>query len=163
MVKTIIQMRINRLVLFLSCIILATACSKAPYFEETKAFKDNEWKQNEKPKFVVNIDDTSAVYSFTLTLRTTTSYQYSNLWFFWNTKTPTGETVREPFELKIANPDGTWIGKNSGTVVENQLHFSSRKIGLKGKYVFTLEQGITEPVIGEVMDVGLKVEKLQSH
>lgn len=139
--------------------LLLTACGEAPYYEKVESFNNNEWTQKQKPQFTVDIDDTSAVYSFVLTLRTTTDYAYNNLWIFWNTQTPDGEKVREPFEIKVANPDGTWIGKNSGTIVEHQLHFRNRKIEKKGKYTFTLEQGITEPVIKEVLDVGLKVEK----
>jgi len=128
-------------------------------YEKVESFAGNEWKQNQKPTFSVQIDDTTATYEFVLTLRTTTDYKYNNLWIFWNTKTPDGKSVREPFELRIANPDGSWVGKSSGTIVENQLHFQKRKIGVKGKYTFTLEQGITEPAIGELLDVGLKVEK----
>lgn len=154
--------KINRsiYILLITACFLAS-CSESPFYEKVESFAGNEWKQNQKPTFSVQIDDTTAIYEFILTLRTTTDYKFNNLWIFWNTKTPNGENVREPFELRITNPDGSWIGKNSGTIVENQLHFQQRKIGVKGKYTFTLEQGITEPSIGEVLDVGLKVEKVK--
>lgn len=151
--------RIQPIWILLILSALLGACGKAPHYEKVVSFDNNEWNQKQKPQFEVEIDDTTAVYAFVLTVRTTTEYGFNNLWIFWNTKTPSGEKVREPFELKITNPDGTWVGKNSGTVVENQLHFRNRKIAEKGTYTFTLEQGITEPVIGDVLDVGLSVEK----
>jgi hypothetical protein len=74
-----------------------------------------------------------------------------------NTKTPNGEKAREPFEIKITNPDGSWIGKKTGTIVENSLNFKRRKLPLKGKYTFILEQGITDSKINQVLDIGLVV------
>lgn len=141
--------------------LFVTSCSEAPYFEKVVSFDNNKWEVNQKPTFEVEIDDTSVFYDFVLTMRTTTEYKYNNLWIFWNTKTPNGENVREPFEVKIAAQDGSWIGKNSGTIVENQIHFRQRKISPKGKYTFVLEQGITESVIDNVLDVNLKVEKVK--
>jgi len=163
--KTTIQtMKQSNRALFVLTIVagfLLTSCTEAPYYEKVVSFEGNKWSVNEKPTFEVEIDDTSALYDFVLTLRTTTEYKYNNLWIFWNTKTPNGENVREPFELKITAPDGSWLGKNSGTIVENQIHFRQRKIAPKGTYTFVLEQGITEEFIDNVLDVDLKVEKVK--
>lgn len=147
----------------LSLLGLLNSCSESPYFEKVYSFPGNEWKLSQKPQFNVEIDDTNALYGFVLTLRTTTEYKFNNLWIFWNTKTPDGQNVREPFEIKMVRPDGTWIGKNSGTIIENQITFRPRKISSKGKYVFTLEQGITQDKIGELLDVDLTVTKLQTE
>lgn len=162
MEQIINQVRASKLLLSIVLVTsLLVSCSEAPYFEKVVSFKDSTWTQAQKPAFKVEIEDTSVLYDFVLTLRTTTDYKYSNLWFFWTTKTPSGEKIREPFELKITNPDGSWIGNNSGTIIENQLHFRQRKMAPKGTYVFTLEQAITESTVGEVLDVGLKIEKVK--
>ena len=135
------------------------ACESAPTFEKSYVFDNKEWKQDVKPSFTVDIKDASKEYDFVLTLRTTTEYKFSNLWIYMNTKTPNGEKAREPFELKITNPDGSWIGKKTGTIVENSLNFKRRKLPLKGKYTFVLEQGITESKIDQVLDIGLVVSE----
>ncbi|MBX2949771.1 MAG: gliding motility lipoprotein GldH [Crocinitomicaceae bacterium] len=146
--------------LFFSVLIFILAsCSEAPYYEQVYSFDNNEWKQDQKSVFKVNIDDTTSVYRFVLTLRTTTDYDYSNTWLFWTSETPLNEKVREPFELKIANPDGSWIGKSSGTIVENQLTFAGRKITVPGEYIFTIEQAVTEKKLNDVLDIGLSVYK----
>jgi gliding motility-associated lipoprotein GldH len=135
------------------------SCNDLPTYEKAYSFKDNVWKQNVKPIFVVDIQDTTKAYNFTLTLRTTTDYKYSNLWVYLNTKTPDKQTAREAFEIKTAYDDGAWIGKKTGTIVEHTLNFNKRKLPQKGKYVFILEQGITQSLVDEVLDISLIVEE----
>ena len=149
----------KKFVLFIVLLAGLMSCSKAPHFEQVYSFDNKEWKQEQKSSFYVDIDDTSAVYRFVLTIRTTTEHQYNNLWLFWNSETPLKEKVREPFEMKIANPDGSWIGKSSGTVVENQISFAGRKIAVPGKYKFTIEQAVTQPILKDILDIGLTVHK----
>lgn len=155
-------MRSNWTLIFMTLVALVltlTSCSEQPYYEKVYSFDNNEWKQDQKAVFNVNIDDTTATYRFVLTLRTTTDYANSNIWLFWNSQTPTNEKVKEPFEMLITNPDGSWVGKSSGTIVENQLTFADRKIAVPGNYIFTIEQAVTAEKVGEVLDLGLSVFK----
>lgn len=135
------------------------SCGEQPLYEKSYSFKANRWTQDVKPAFKVDIQDTAQAYDFTITFRVTTDYAYNNVWFYLNTKTPDGITAREPFEMKITNPDGSWAGKKTGTVVETQLNFKRRKLPKKGSYYFTLEQGITMQSLDEVLDIGLNVDK----
>ncbi len=59
----------------------------------------------------------------------------------------------------IANPDGSWAGKKSGTIVEQQLTFPHRKFPQKGWYIFTFEQGVTEETVKEILDISYTVER----
>lgn len=152
-------MKLQKFILFSLLTVTLISCSDVPYYEKVYSFDNNEWKQDQKAVFRINIDDTSSVYRFVLTLRTTSEYKYSNAWLFWNSETPLKEKVKEPFEMKITSPDGNWIGKNSGTIVENQLSFAERKIGIPGEYIFTIEQAVTESVLDNVLDIGLSIYK----
>lgn len=114
-----------------------------------------------KPMFKVNIVDTTKLYDFTITLRTSTDYSFNNCWFYLNTKTPNKIKAREPFEMKITNPDGTWIGQKSGTIVENILQFKRRKFPIKGVYYFQLEQAVIQENLEDVLDVGIRVEEVK--
>ena len=145
-------------VLGTSLIILLTGCMEQPVFEKSYSFKSNQWDMKAKPTFKVDIQDTSKLYDFTITFRTTTDYEYNNVWFYLNTITPSGEKGREPFEMKITNSDGSWTGKKTGTVVETELFFKSKKLPVSGTYSFYLEQAITEPILRNVLDVGLRVD-----
>jgi gliding motility-associated lipoprotein GldH len=141
-------------------VFVLTSCSTAPVYEKSYDFQDNHWSQKVKPSFTVEVKDTSKAYDFVITLRTTTEYKFSNLWIYLNSTTPDGQKVREPYEIKLTKPDGSWIGKKTGTIVENSLYFRNRKMPKAGKYVFVIEQGITESVIDEVIDIGLLVEEV---
>ncbi len=147
--------KIGPLVLFMFLIL---GCSSDPTYEKTYGFSNGQWAQNVKPSFTVEIQNTTKEYDFTLTLRTTTEYKYSNLWIYMSTTTPDGQKAREPFEIKITNPDGTWAGKKTGTVVENSIYFRKRKLPQTGKYIFQIEQGITNSIVDEVLDIGLLIE-----
>lgn len=150
----------NKIVSIVVGSMLVSSCVEAPTFEKSYAFEDEQWDQKVKPSFTLEIKDIEKEYDFVLTVRTTTDYKYSNLWIYWNTTTPDGEKAREPFEIKITNPDGSWIGKKTGTIVENSLYFKRRKMPVKGKYVFVLEQGITSSKIDEILDVSLLVQEV---
>ncbi len=151
--------RRNKL-LFVCLAILLVACGEQPFYQQTFSFDNREWPQEVKPKYEVEINDTEKEYNFTLTLRTSTDYKYSNLWIFMKTETPDGTIAREPFEISIANPDGSWTGEKSGSVVTNSLVFKRRKMPQKGVYTFTLEQGITASKIDEVHDLIFTVDEV---
>ncbi len=144
--------------LFILVVTVLFSCSEAPFYEKVYSFENQEWKQDHKLKYVVDIQDIDKVYDFTLSIRTTTDYKYNNLWLFMKTEAPDGSTGREPFEVRISNEDGSWIGTKTGTVVETPLSFKQRKLPLKGKYTFTIEQGITESIVDEILDVVFRVD-----
>ncbi len=152
--------QIHRFFGFILFLSIVSSCSEQPYYNKVYSFKNNEWTQKQKASFVVDIKEADKNYVFTLNLRTTTEYKYSDLWIFMNTLSPDGKKAREPFKICITNPDGTWIGVKTGTIVEHQFKFGKSKLPLKGKYTFTLEQGITESKIDNVLDIGLTVQEV---
>ncbi len=149
---------INSIILVLLSVVLFS-CGEQPFYEKVVAFDDREWKLDVKPKYVFEVEDVSKEYDFTLSLRTSTDYQYSNLWIFMKTITPDGTIAREPFEIIITKDDGSWVGEKSGSVVTTPLYFRSRKLPKAGKYTFIIEQGITQSVVDEVHDLTFMVEE----
>jgi len=141
-------------------LLLLQSCEQPAFYTKSYSFKNNKWSQDVKPNFVIDFKDTVTLYDFVITLRTTTDYKYNNLWVFLNTTPPNGKTIREPYEIKTTYPDGSWIGKKTGTVVEHQLVFKRRRLPYKGKYKFVLEQGISDKTIDEVLDISLRVQKV---
>ena len=151
-------MKSRNKILFVFVAITLLSCSEAPFYEKAYSFDNKEWKQDLKLKFEVDIIDIDKEYDFVLSFRTTTDYNYNNLWFFMKTEAPDGSNSREPFEVKISNPDGSWIGTKTGSIVEIPLVFARRKLPLKGKYKFVIEQGITESKVDEILDVVFTVD-----
>jgi xanthine/CO dehydrogenase XdhC/CoxF family maturation factor len=77
---------------------------------------------------------------------------------FMKTIAPDGSTGREPIQMYITNPDGSWVGTKSGSTVETPLYFKARKMPMKGKYTFILEQGITDSKVTDILDLILRVD-----
>jgi gliding motility-associated lipoprotein GldH len=140
---------------------LLTACQEQPFFQQSYSFKNNTWARKNSPSFKVEIKDTSKAYNFILTLRNATSYEYSNVWIYLNSKSPNKEFAREPFELKITDEKGRWLGQKTGSIVENRLVFRNRKLSKPGTYTFVFEQGITKKVLYNVLDLGLEIEEVK--
>ena len=151
----------RNVLLLVTILFFFTSCEDRAYYQKSFGFKNNMWSQDVKPKFEVDFQDTTKLYDFVLTLRTTTDYKYSNLWIFLNSTPPVGESVREPYEIKTTFPDGSWVGKETGTIVEHQLVFKRRRLPFKGKYKFIVEQAITEKTIDELLDISLRVEEVK--
>ena len=86
------KMRTRNRLLFILVAAVMLSCSEAPFYEKVYSFKNKEWKQDQKMKYVVDIQDTEKVYDFTVTLRTTTDYKYNNLWVFMKTIAPDGSS-----------------------------------------------------------------------
>ena len=144
-------------------ILILVSCGETPFYQKVYSFKNRTWSVDVKPEYVIDVKDESKEYDFELMLRTTTDYKYSNLWVFMKTTTPGGEVAREPFEIRITNEDGSWIGTKSGTIVETPITFRSRKLPEKGKYTFVIEQAITENTVDEVLDLQFTVDYSRSE
>ena len=149
--------------IFLLFILVLVSCGKQPLYEKVHTFDGRIWPQDLTAFHSVEVADTTRLYNVTITLRTTTDYKFSNLWIFLSTALPGGKTERMPYEFRIANEDGSWIGNKTGTIVETEITFGSRSFPAKGTYNFTIEQGITQSTIDEVLDIGLRVDELTTE
>lgn len=149
----------TRIILAFLGMLFLTACQEQPYFQQSYSFKNNTWAKKNNPSFTIDINDTSKAYNFILTLRISTGYEYNNAWIYLNSKSPNKEFAREPFEIKITDEKGRWLGKKTGSIVENRLVFRNRKLSKPGKYTFVFEQGITKKVLYDVLDLGLEIEE----
>lgn len=161
LIQRMLNMRIS--LFLLGFLLLIQSCESPAFYNKSYAFKGNKWSQDVKPRFIIDFKDSVTLYDFVITLRTTTDYNYNNLWVFLNTTPPNGKSVREPYEIKTTYPNGSWIGKKTGTVVEHQLVFKRRRLPYLGKYKFVLEQGISEKEIDEVLDISLRVQEVTDN
>lgn len=134
------------------------SCGEQPYFDEVYSFDDKSWDKKDTAIFKVDVQDTLMNHDFILSLRTTTDYLYSNLWIYILVTAPDGTTSKVAQKIPMARPDGSWIGKVSGTLVESRLRFDSKPFPIKGEYIFKLVNATQEKSITDVMDIGLRIE-----
>ena len=149
--------------LFLSMMMLFS-CGEQPYFMDTYKFENEKWIEGTAPVFNVDFNGDSSSYDVIFTFRTSTNYEFNNLWLYMSTSGPICDEMRgkseflgrKPKELKIAKKNGEWIGQKSGTFVENKLYYIRSKF-CKGSYAFKLEQGVTMTELPAIHDVTIEV------
>ena len=94
-------------------------------------------------------------------IRTTTEYPYSNLFFFMHIVKPDASIQIDTFQMILAEPNGKWVGNNSGTFVESEFLIADNiKFPQEGEFIFNIIQGMQETVLEEVSDVGIRIEKV---
>jgi gliding motility-associated lipoprotein GldH len=117
------------------------------------------WTYIDRVKVPVTISDSSQAYNVYLNLRHTGDYKYSNIFILVHEISPEGKTITERKEIKLALPDGEWLGKGSGNLYSYQVLVKSKyRFAKKGNYVFQLEQNMRDNPLREVSDVGIRIE-----
>jgi gliding motility-associated lipoprotein GldH len=102
-----------------------------------------------------------------INVRNDDTFPYSNLFLITALTTPEGEVLQDTLEYSMALPDGSWLGKGSGSLKENKLWYKEN-IVFSSSGVYTLEvshamrkNGNISGVIGldGITDVGLEITK----
>ena len=139
-------------------LLVVVSCGPNPLYENTYDFEDHAWGAGESPSFEFESKDTSTAFNFIVTLRTTTDYEYSNLWVFMYTKNPSGDQRKDTLNFPLADPSGKWIGKKTGSVIEHEMLIGwNKKFPQKGDYQIRFEQAIPDPEVNHVMDLSLRI------
>lgn len=156
-------MRKSRKITYLSLVLVSmlalTSCGDQAYFDEAYSFENNSWSETDTAHFEIEVDDTIQPFNFIMTLRTSTQYQFSNIWVYVISEAPDGTKSKVAQRIPLARPDGSWIGRVSGTIVESKLKFDSKPFPMKGKYTFDIVNATQQENIEEVLDISLRVEK----
>jgi gliding motility-associated lipoprotein GldH len=146
--------------IFLTLISITYSCDALRVFEENKAIENGVWNASSPVVFNVDVDDTLSANTFYLNLRHEEAYPYSNIFLFLHTKFPNGKEAQDTLELMLQRPDGKWNGSGAGGLRDHQIAFKKGlRFPLKGKYVFSITQAMRGKELGNVREVGLRIEK----
>lgn len=149
-------------ILFVFIGLIITSCDSSVIYEENIAVDDNIWKFDDIKTFEFEVEDTMTQVNIYINLRTTSDYPYSNIYMFLYSDYPTGESYKDTLEFILAEPDGKWLGENSGTVVEFQSLVSrGGRFTKAGTYSFRLQHAMREDKLEEIVDVGMRIEKME--
>jgi gliding motility-associated lipoprotein GldH len=140
--------------------LLLTSCDPDMVYENNKLVSSDGWKAGELMKFNVELNDTLTPHHFYLNIRTTADYKYANLFLFLRTLYPSGKVSSDTLECFLADVDGRWLGKRSGSKIDNRILFRKNlRFGESGMYSFEFEQGMRDSLLKEVSDFGIRIEK----
>ena len=159
-------MKHRRMLCYLSACLFAMGfcgCSDpGAVIDNNTALPNKVWPYNNRVGYNFKIDDAGARYNFYINLRVTGDYKYSNLFVLVSDPVKKGAVAR--YELKLAQPDGQWLGKGSGNLYSFRIPFKSNyKFPAAGIYHIRIEQNMRDNPLHNVSDVGLRVEKAPSQ
>jgi gliding motility-associated lipoprotein GldH len=133
-------------------------------FEKNVKMPENRWAQNNILTLSTEITDTINPYNLYFNVRNAGGYQFSNIFIFFTTESPSGKKSRDTVELTLADPSGKWLGDGLGDIWDNRLMFKNNfRFPEKGEYVFKLEQGMRYDPLPQIMDVGIRIEKSEKE
>lgn len=149
------------------CLILVlglVSCDGNKVYEENLSVQNNIWSNDDIKTFSFEVTDTISPVNIFVNLRTTVDYQYSNIYVFLHSEFPNGTTDKDTLEFVLAEPDGKWLGENTGTIVEFKgLIASGGRFSTAGTYKFGLQHAMREDELPEIVDVGIRVETMEQE
>ncbi|GDX51715.1 hypothetical protein LBMAG27_07620 [Bacteroidota bacterium] len=129
-------------------------------FEKNISIVKSSWKNSDKIKLEVDIQDTSATYNVYINVRHSTIYPYSNLWVMVTTTSPGGNSQKQRVEIPLADEEGAWHGEGMGDVWDLKYLAQQNAIfNQKGKYSLEFEQIMRQDPLDGIMAMGLRVEQ----
>ena len=153
-------MNMKKLIIAIAVTFLLVSCSSNKLYDESVVIPDAKWDNENIPYFDVTVDDTLANYAFYLNIRHLENYRYSNLFIFMHTELPNGNQTHDTIECTLAYPNGTWMGKGSGTMRSAKVLLNpSLRFPLRGDYHFEIEQAMRDKELKGITDIGICFEK----
>lgn len=152
----------KKLTIFLAigAFFVLSSCRNNMIYDESVVIPDSKWDNINVPYFDVNVEDTFSIYSFALNVRHLENYRYSNLYIFLHTTFPNGNVTHDTIECNLSYPDGSWVGRGSGSMRSNAIMLNrSLRFPLGGIYHFEIEQAMRDKVLKGITDIGISIEK----
>lgn len=150
-------------IFILSSSIWLTACTQLDVFEKNKPIPNNQWQYNFQPVFDFVIKDTTASYNVLIVLRHTDAYRYNNIWLNVGTQSPKDSMRYQKFELQLGTDAQGWEGTGMDDIWELRKLITNGpvKFNKAGNYHFSVAHIMRENPLPNVMDVGIRVEKVR--
>lgn len=141
---------------------LFISCAKVGVFEKTAPIPSQSWSYDNKPSFTFEITDTTAAYNIYIVLRHTDAYNYNNIWLAVGSQAP-GDTLRsQNINLELGNDAKGWEGNGMDDIFEVRKGITPGPVPFKkpGTYTFTIAQIMRENPLKHILNVGIRVEKV---
>lgn len=154
---------INHFSAFMIVVVTAVTCMETNVFEKNIVLKNHEWEKTYKPEIQFTITDTSSAYNIFFVLRHTDAYHYNNLWVKLESKAPGAEKSDEQqFDLPLAI-GSKWNGVGMDDIFEHRILLYNRpvKFSMRGTYTIKMQHIMRENPLQEVMNIGLRLEKVR--
>jgi gliding motility-associated lipoprotein GldH len=155
--------RIIRTTVLLLFAISWQACETIGAFEQNVPLPKHQWTSSYAPEFTLETKDSSAFYRVFLVLRHTSAYHFNNCWVELERKSPNDSVPAQKINVILANNQQGWLGSGMGDIFEHRMILTPPSgILLKaGKHQFKLKHVMREDPLEEIMNVGIRLEKVK--
>ena len=140
-------------------VIALSACKQNHYFSEYKPVDINSWKSADTLLYVLDIDDSKALYDIAISVRHQKNYEFSNLWLnIIDNYSNINTTFR--LEVPLFKKDGKPYGRVSGSLCTQNMPFQKNiKFPKSGKYKIKVVQLMRKDPLDGISDIGVIVDK----
>jgi gliding motility-associated lipoprotein GldH len=143
------------------CVFCLIACAQVDLYEKTVSLPNHEWKSDNKPEFSFTIKDTTSLYKVFFIMRHTEKYNYKNIWINLYSQ-PAGDTMHKVvYEIPLATNEKGWLGTGIDDIYEHRLQLTTAVKFKAGVNKLMLENIMREDPLKQVLNVGIRIEKLQ--
>ncbi|HBB91979.1 MAG: hypothetical protein A2X22_09415 [Bacteroidetes bacterium GWF2_49_14] len=148
------------IVIILLTLVLTASCAKRNLYLRNVPVGREGWPVEQIMRFEVTVTDTSNPYNMYLQVRNDGRYEYSNLWLFVTTHSPTGAMIRDTLECKLADEQGRWLGRGSGGRYSLEMPYRyTIRFPNSGMYLIEIEHGMRTSVLNYITDLGIRIQK----
>lgn len=142
-------------------LVLGSGCNSGTLYDRIESVDPTGWQVEDRVIFSVPVQDTVGMYNLYLQIRNESGYAYSNLWLFIDTYAPTGASLRDTLECKLANEMGKWYGRGVGNKFAVEMPYRTGvRFPYPGTYRIEVQQGMREEALKAIHDIGLRIEKV---
>jgi gliding motility-associated lipoprotein GldH len=156
-------MKLLHILFIISAGLIFYGCDPNVVFEKNVKLPENRWEQKNAIVLKAEITDTIQANNIYINVRNAGGYQFSNLFIFFTTQTPSGKAERDTVEITLADETGKWLGNGLGDIWDNRIPFKHNfHFSEIGTYTFTLEQAMRFDPLPQIMDVGIRIERAEN-
>ena len=146
--------------IFVLAALLFASCNTIDVYEKTAAIPKHEWSSTNRLSFDFTVTDTLAYYNIYLVLRHTESYHFNNIWINFTSAASGKQPQTQRLNVSLANAN-RWLGSSMDDIIEQRVMLFSQPTRLsKGNYKFSLQQIMREDPLQNVLNAGVRVEKV---
>lgn len=156
---------------YIPCIValcLVSSCNRSPYYQSQEGIPGAKWQSSFKPDFDIDIPDSLHQYVTYIVIRHGEDYPFSNLWLEMKVKAPGEKEFNQgkKIELPLADKQGNWLAKGMGGIWEHRIPISIKDApaySKPGTYHIQLMQLMRQDPLPSVMNVGIRVERIENN
>ena len=152
----------KKFLFILTLSVCFASCIKIDLFEKQSQIPSQQWYYNNVPQFTFNIEDTSSLYNVYIVLRHTDLYEYNNIWLRVGSTAPSDTIHYQNINLKLASDSKGWEGVGMDDIFEVRKIISPGPLSFNkpGDYSFSVAQIMRENPLNYILNVGIRVEKV---